>query len=97
MIAATGVRQYATDAEFFFRQHQQTEIPLTNGSVNPTYYIPNYDNSAWAAAIMLDDLLGLPIATQQMLNFFSGWMQGKDLARNNVLMITPRWVKGAWC
>lgn len=89
-LLSAGVRQYASDAEFFLRQHQQNEISVVNGTINPTYYIANYDNNAWAAALMIDSLMDLPIATQQMLNFFSGWMKGKDLSENDVLFVTPR-------
>eukprot|EP00879_Flechtneria_rotunda_P004438 GHRR01004689.1.p1 GENE.GHRR01004689.1~~GHRR01004689.1.p1 ORF type:complete len:1077 (+),score=332.23 GHRR01004689.1:2028-5258(+) len=84
---ATGVRSYASDAEFFFRQHQVTEVPAP---MNPTYYIANYDNQAWAAALMIDQLLDFPPAQQQVLDYFKGWMSGSDTNEKPVLFVTPR-------
>lgn len=80
-----GVRSYAADAEFFFRQHQATEAVRT-----PLYWVANYDNSAWAAALMVYSLLDLPPAQQQLLTFFRAWMTGRDALGGPVLFTTPR-------
>lgn len=81
-----GVRSYAVDAEFFFRQHQLVEAPKTHNSL---YYVPSYDNSAWSSAMMLAQLDFAP-AKQQLAEFFRGWMSGSDSSNNPVLLVTPR-------
>jgi hypothetical protein len=85
--ASAGVRSYAVDAEFFFRQHQLVEAPT--GS-NPLYFAPSYDNSAWSAAMMLAQLMEFAPAKQVLVDFFRGWMSGSDSANNPVLFVTPR-------
>jgi hypothetical protein len=83
-----GVRSYAVDAEFFFRQHQLLEA--ANQRKSPLYFAPTYDNSAWAAAMMLAQLMDFAPAKQQLVDFFRGWMSGTDLSNNPVLAVTPR-------
>lgn len=82
-----GVRSYAVDAEFYFRQHQLIEAPKTH---NPLYFAPSHDNQAWSAAMMLAQLLDFAPAKQQLVDFFRGWMRGSDSANNPVLLVTPR-------
>lgn len=85
--AVAGVRSYAVDAEFFYRQHQLIEQPKP---MNPTYFAPTYDNSAWSAAMMLAQLMDFAPAKQQLVDFFRGWMSGSDSSNNPVLFVTPR-------
>jgi hypothetical protein len=82
-----GVRSYAIDAEFFFRQHQLIEAPKVSG---PLYFAPTYDNSAWSAAMMLAQVMDFAPAKQELVNFFRGWMSGSDSSNNPVLFVTPR-------
>uniref|UniRef100_A0A383VAT7 cellulase n=1 Tax=Tetradesmus obliquus TaxID=3088 RepID=A0A383VAT7_TETOB len=85
LFAATGVRSYASDSQFFFTQHLARETPN-----NPTSYISNYENSAHIAALLLDQQLGFPPAQRHMLDFFKGWMTGLSTAKTPVLFVTPK-------
>jgi len=86
-LCTVGVRSYAVDAEFFYRQHQLMEAPKP---MNPLYFAPSYDNSAWSAAMMLAQVMDFGPAKQQLIDFFRGWMSGSDSSNNPVLFVTPR-------
>lgn len=64
-----GVRAYAVDAEFFYRQHQLSEAPRP---LPPAAYAPSVDNSAWAAALLLAQHLDFGPAKQDLSSFFRG-------------------------
>jgi hypothetical protein len=70
----TGVRAYAVDAEFFYRQHQLTEAPRP---LPPAAYAPSVDNSAWAAAMLLARHLDFGPAKQDLASYFRG-MRGTE-------------------
>lgn len=89
MCVCPGVRSYAVDAEFFFRQHQLLEAATQRKSYS-LYFVPSYDNSAWAAAMMLAQLTNFAPAKQLLVDFFRGWMSCSDLANSPVLAVTPR-------
>jgi hypothetical protein len=84
---SAGVRSYAVDAQFFYRQHVLVEVPQPAG---PLYYAPSYDNSAWSAAMMLTQTMDFAPAKTALIDFFRGWMSGSDTSSNPVLFVTPR-------
>jgi hypothetical protein len=55
------------------RQHLSTEARLRD----PTYYIPNYDNMAWAAHVLMAGEMGSEASRAAAAQFVRAWMTGK--------------------
>ncbi|GFH28899.1 glyco_trans_2-like domain-containing protein, partial [Haematococcus lacustris] len=76
---ATGEAGYLGQAELFMSRHQQEEVVARSLHHTRQYYVPDWDNTAWAADMLLAAATQRPVYLSRIRKLLSTWLYAESL------------------